>query len=110
MKTIYVGIANEDGEFIVWSKNVYNEDDRGYYTNLSYYSKSQLDTIIDVREDHEKSIEEYTYVSFDKDKVEDFVNEKRKYFINRAKENFKKAEEELKKFENSKITTLENES
>jgi len=109
MKNIYVGIANEDGEFIVWTKNILSEDDRGYYTQISYYSKSQLDTIIDIREDHEKSIEEYEYFSLNKEKVVNFVNEKRKYFINRAKENFKKAEEELEKFENSKISELENE-
>lgn len=100
---IYFGSANENGEFLLFTREIVDEDDKTYYTNARQYPKSRLDSILDYyAEEDEDDIngEYYEYYSLDKNKVIEFLNEKKKYFINKVKK-------ALEKFENSKIEDIE---
>ena len=97
---IYFGSANENGEFLLFTREIIEEDDKTYYTNARQYPKSRLDSILDYHAEEDIDGEYYEYYSLDKNKVIEFLNEKKKYFINKAKK-------ALEKFENSKIEDIE---
>lgn len=97
---IYFGSANENGEFLLFTREIIEEDDKTYYTNARQYPKSRLDSILDYYAEEDIDDEYYEYYSLDKNKVIEFLNEKRNKFINKAKK-------ALEKFENSKIEDIE---
>ena len=84
-KIIYYGEANEDGEYQITVCPVITEDDVYYKSLYRKFHKSKFEKEIDRSEYDAFVYEEYAFWSFDKEKVVEFLNEKKKYFIQKTK-------------------------
>lgn len=84
-KIIYHGQANQDGEFTITACPIIEEEPYSYRTTYNRFYKAKFDKEIDSTGYDEYFYEEYEFFSFDKEKVEEFIREKRQYFINKTK-------------------------
>lgn len=97
---IYYGQANQDGEFTITICKIIEEEPYSYRTAYNRFYKAKFDKEIDSTGYDEYFYEEYKFFSFDKEKVEEFIREKRQYFVNKTKKF-------LEELESNKVNYME---
>ena len=74
---IYYGQASQDGEFTIIAYKIIEEEPYSYRTAYNRFYKTKFDKEIDSTGYDKYFYEEYKFFSFDKEKVEEFIREKR---------------------------------
>lgn len=97
LPTIYKGSADEyNAEFFIETYFIIDEDEDYYYSDLHHIDKQIMEQEINAHQ-YESDYAYFVYYSLDKEKVEEFVKNKRMLYINETKKH-------LEELENSEIT------